>query len=106
MDEQALEACIRERGLNAPRVTPEDIDDAIVKEEFYVFPNTSVTVCLLTLKNGFSTVGSSACASPLNFDAEIGKRIARFNAREKIWPLEGYLLKQRIMNLHDDSVFE
>jgi len=106
MDEQALEQLIREKGLNAPRVTPEDIDEAIIKEEFYIFPGTSVTVCLLTLKNGFSTVGSSACASPLNFDAEIGKRIARFNAREKIWPLEGYLLKQRIMNLHDDSVIE
>ena len=103
MDEHALEQLIKERGLNAPRVTPEDIDEAIVKEEFYIFPDTTVTVCLLTLKNGFSTVGSSACASPLNFDPDIGRRIARFNAREKIWPLEGYLLKQRIMNLHRDE---
>ena len=102
MDEQALEQMIRERGLNAPRVSPEDIDDCIIDETYYVFPGTSVTVCLLTLKNGFTTVGSSACASPLNFDAEIGKRVARFNAREKIWPLEGYLLKQRISELHRD----
>lgn len=102
MDEKALEQAIREKGLNAPRVTPEDIDDCILREDFYVFPGTSVTVCCLTLKNGFTTVGSSACASPANFDAEIGKRIARFNAREKIWPLEGYLLKQRITEMHLD----
>ena len=38
----------------------------------------------------------SACASPENFDAELGRKIARDNARNKIRALEGYLLKQRL----------
>ncbi len=50
----------------------------------------------MTLENGFTVTGESACASPENFDAEIGKKIAYDNAREKIWLLEGYLLKENL----------
>jgi hypothetical protein len=57
-----------------------------------------LTFCVLVLKNGFTVTGESACASPENFDAEIGRKIARQNAEQKIWPLMGYELKQR---LHD-----
>ena len=53
-------------------------------------------MCCLTLQNGFTVTGESACASPENFDAELGRKIARDNARNKIWALEGYLLKQRL----------
>ena len=56
----------------------------------------TLTFCVLILKNGFTVTGESACASPDNFDAEIGKKIAYQNAREKIWMLEGYLLKQKL----------
>lgn len=97
-DEKAIEAEIQAKGLNAPRLTPSLIDATILAEQFYVFPGTTLTVCALTLKNGFQVIGESAAASPENFDAEIGKKIARDNARNKIWALEGYLLKQR---LHD-----
>ena len=51
---------------------------------------------VLTLKNGFMVVGESACASPANFDAELGKKIAHDNARNKIWALEGYALRNRL----------
>jgi hypothetical protein len=61
-----------------------------------VFPNTTLTVCALTLKNGFHVVGESAAASPENFDQEIGRKIARDNARSKIWALEGYLLRSKL----------
>ncbi|EKQ7398058.1 hypothetical protein P6Q96_004908, partial [Escherichia coli] len=54
------------------------------------------TICVLVLCNGFIVTGESACASPKNFDAEIGRKVARKNAIEKIWPLEGYLLKQKL----------
>ncbi len=102
MSEQAIEQAIQDKGLNAPRITPADIDDQIVGEDYHVFTGTCVTVCCLTLKNGFTTIGSSACASPLNFDEEIGRKIAREEARNKIWPLEGYLLKQRLSEMHQD----
>lgn len=95
-DEQALEAQIQAKGLNAPRLTPADIDAQIVGEQYHVFPDTTMTVCLLTLKNGFSVTGESAAASPENFDEQIGRDIARRNARDKIWSLEGYALRNKL----------
>ncbi len=95
-DEAAIEAEIQHKGLNAPRLTPQHIDAQIVGEAFHVFPGTTLTVCALTLRNGFHVVGESAAASPANFDAELGKKIARDNARGKIWALEGYLLRSKL----------
>lgn len=94
--ENEIEKEINEKGLIAPRITPEHIDSMIVETDFKVFEKTCLTVCCLTLQNGFTVTGESACASPENFDAEIGQKIAAKNAREKIWALEGYLLKQRL----------
>ena len=51
---------------------------------------------MLVLKNGYTVTGEAACASPENFDAEIGRNIARQNAEQKIWPLMGYALKEKI----------
>lgn len=96
MTEQEIEKEINDKGLNAPRLNPDMIDAAIVSEQYHIFPNTSFTVCLLTLQNGYSVCGESAAASPENFDAAIGRKIARQNARNKIWSLEGYLLRQRL----------
>jgi hypothetical protein len=98
MNEQKIEQKIKDKGLDAPRVTPIKIDDVIVGESYYVFPGTTVTICLLILKNGFTVTGESACASADNFNQEIGRDIARTNAREKIWLLEGYALKQRLFD--------
>lgn len=96
-DEQAIEKEIQDKGLNAPRLKPEDIDAAIKDEKYHVFENTTLTICCLILRNGFTVTGESAAASPENFDEAIGRKIARENARNKIWQLEGYLLRE---NLH------
>ena len=95
-DEQAIEAEIQAKNLNAPRLNPAHIDGQIAGEAFHVFPGTTLTVCALTLRNGFQVVGHSAAASPENFDAELGRKIARENARQKIWVLEGYLLRSKL----------
>ena len=95
-DEQAIEAEIQAKNLNAPRLSPEKIDAAIINEDYYVFPGTTLTVCCLKLRNGFTVTGESAAASPENFNVEIGRKIARSNAREKIWALEGYLLREKL----------
>ncbi|VDS10029.1 hypothetical protein PARHAE_03240 [Paracoccus haematequi] len=95
-DEQAVEAKIKDKGLTAARVTPDMLDEEIAGEDYHVFPNSCLTVCALTLQNGFTVTGESACASPQNFDAEIGRQIARRNAREKIWPLLGFRLRDRL----------
>lgn len=94
--EDEIEAEIQAKGKTAPRLTPADIDAAIKHEQFHVFPDTTLTVCALTLRNGFIVTGESAAASPENFDREIGRKIARDNARNKIWAFEGYLLRERL----------
>jgi hypothetical protein len=91
---ETVEELIQSKGLTAARITPADIEATIVGEAYYIFPNTTLTVCCLTLENGFNVTGESACASPENFNEDVGKRIARENAAEKIWALEGYLLRQ------------
>lgn len=118
MNDQAIEKEIQAKGLTAPRVTPADIE-ANIDGEYYFAADKAVqatmadqdeltrlsgfhgelcllTFCVLVLKNGFTVTGESACASPENFDAEVGRKIARQNAVNKIWPLMGYALKERL----------
>ncbi|MCL6328521.1 hypothetical protein EXT51_03260 [Pectobacterium carotovorum subsp. carotovorum] len=122
MTDQRIEKEIQAKGLIAPRVTPDHIEGIIVAEHFFsaaeglggacdghkllnpINGNLHLlTFCVLVLRNGFTVTGESAYASPENFDAEIGRQIARQNAVNKIWQLEGYLLKQR---LYEQSVSE
>lgn len=114
---------------NAPRVTPEHIESIIVDEYYFtagngidgaiikitgeeasvhvtphVHPSLDLlTFCVLVLENGFTVTGESACVSPENFDAQIGREIARENAINKIWMLEGYLLKQQLHKEKQDN---
>lgn len=113
MPEQEIEQEIQDKGLTAPRLTPDLINSKIKHAEYILardvckrdngvevfdapLPLQTLTFCVLTLENGFTVTGESACASPENFNAEIGKKIAYENAREKIWVLEGYLLKEKL----------
>ncbi|WP_174984685.1 Gp49 family protein [Pandoraea commovens] len=111
-DDQSIEQEIQAKGKTAPRVTPQDIEANIASEHYFrgsdgvyaaegvLFnfghPIPLLTFCVLVLRNGFTVTGESACASPENFDAEIGRKIARQNAVAKIWPLMGYELKSRL----------
>lgn len=97
-EEQLLEQKIVDKGLTAPRITPAQVDATIVRAQYYVFPDTTLTVCCLHLANGFTVTGESACASPENFDEEIGREIAFKQARDKIWALEGYALRTALMS--------
>lgn len=92
--EETVEAEILRKGLTGPRVTVDQIDALIMDEDYHVFVGSQMTVCCLTLRNGFNVTGTSACAYPGNFDAEIGRSIAKRNAVAQIWALEGYLLKE------------
>lgn len=106
-NEAKIESEIQAKGLNAPRLTPDLIDAQIVGEysgrASDLFKGAPIgdamkclTICVLTLKNGFTIVGKSACASPENYDAELGHKIARDDARKQIWALEGYALKNAL----------
>ena len=95
MNRQDIEKEVIEKNLTAPRVM-QNIESLVIKEQYHVFDGSAFTSCLLTLKNGFVIHGESACASPENFDAELGRKIARGNAVNKIWMLESYLLRESL----------
>ncbi len=113
--DQAIEQEIQAKGLTAPRITPADIEANIKTEAYFTaadgvrgatpgglrtyVPDQEhrlLTFCVLTLRNGFTVTGESACASPENFDADLGKKIARQNAISKVWPLLGYALREKL----------
>ena len=121
-----IEQEIQDKGLTAPRINPADLQANIASEHYFTaldgvlgaYKNNDdvrvevisgdwevprsieslglLTFCVLVLRNGFTVTGESACASPENFDAEVGRKIARQNAEQKIWPLMGYALKQKL----------
>lgn len=107
-----IEQEIQAKGLTAPRITPADVEANIVSEHCFTAmdgvcgnqmqalpgyqPLELLTFCVLVLKNGFTVTGESACASPENFDAALGRKIARQNAVQKIWPLMGYELRSKL----------
>lgn len=111
MSDQAIENEIQAKGLTASSITPQKIQEIIAGEVYFTAGQaaamvdapasvalTLLTFCVLTLRNGFTVTGESACASPENFDADLGRTIARQNAEAKIWALEGYLLKQTLFD--------
>jgi hypothetical protein len=115
-DDAGLEALLVDLGKTAPRITLEDIEDNI-QQEFYFTAHDGVagaelvkpddepmllithyalfnlTFCVLVLRNGYTVTGESACASPENFNAEVGRQLARANAVNKVWPLLGFRLR-------------
>lgn len=84
--------------MEYPRVTSEVIDSLIDQVQYYIFPDTTTTVCCIYLTNGFTVMGESACVSKQNFNKEIGEKLAFEQAKEKIWLLEGYLLNYILKN--------
>ena len=89
-----IEQAIKEAGADvAPRITLSDIHGKIEKMDY--IHHGLLTICVLTLQNGFTVTGESACASPENYNQTVGETIAYENAVEKIWPLEGYLAAER-----------
>ena len=80
-----------------PKVTKDSIEEKIAKVDYLVLPDSTVTLCNITLKNGYSVRGESACVDPRNFNVEIGKGLAYKQAFDRLWPLEGYLLAESRM---------
>jgi hypothetical protein len=118
MNDQTIAQAIETAAPQAPRITPADIQANIVSEHYFTAKNgvdgalqeetgftealgmpeslSLLTFCVLVLRNGFTVTGESACVSPENFNAEIGRMVARRNAEAKIWPLMGYELRSKL----------
>ena len=126
MDDNSIEKEIQSKGKTAARITPADIEANIASEHYFTARDGRrgaladgtyvgrekpqmddadlasldlLTFCVLVLRNGFTVTGESACASPENFDAEIGRKIARQNAVNNIWPLMGYELRTKLCSV-------
>jgi len=126
-DDAGIEQELVAKGLTGPRVTPADIETNIASEHYFTgmdgamhrgehasyasdweVPRTVqalelLTFCVLVLRNGFTVTGESACASPENFDAAMGRKIARANAVNKVWPLMGYQLKEQLYQIRQPA---
>lgn len=117
MTDASIEQEIQAKGKTAARVTPADIEAEITSEHYFTASDAMqtdaavhvhgvegwqlgatqrLTFCVLQLRNGFTVTGESACASPDNFDADIGRKIARQNAIAKVWPLLGFRLRDQL----------
>ena len=92
-----------QKNIGGKRVTLDALKENIEKVDFIVHAGTQLTLCVITLKNGFTVTGESACADPAMFNKEIGERIAQENAEKKIWPLMGYALKQELFLATGDA---
>ena len=103
--EQEIEQEIQDKELVAPRLTPEIIDATIKDVQYHVFPDSCHTVCCITLINGFTVIGASACVSPKNFNRELGEKVSFKNARNEIWQLEAYELQQNLY-IHNSYILE
>lgn len=111
MNDKQIEAEIQAKGLTAPRITPADIEAEIkscyfftagqgavasaIPEDFAALDH--VTICTLILRNGTKVVGvNTGPISPENFDAELARKLARAAAIDQVWPMMGFLLRERL----------
>ena len=88
------------------KVTKEIINSRISGVVYHVIPDTTITMCVITMANGYDVIGYSACVDSTNFDAALGQKYSYEDAYEKIWPLEGYLLQERMSEASVDSTMD
>lgn len=100
MNDKSVEQEIQAKGLNAPRITPADIEANISDIEIVKHVTKSGKVlrwAIITAQNGFAVVGKpSASVSVENDNEEVGAKVATANSREEMWPLMGYELQGKL----------
>lgn len=109
--------------MNAPKVTPADIESEIVSEHYFTaeegvlgaykangdvyvgtMPNDLnakalplLTFCVLILRNGTKVVGiNHGPVDPANLDLDYSRKDARDQAVEQIWSLLGFRLRDKL----------
>lgn len=93
----------------APRVSLADIEAAISNSymcrgdllpfAMHVDDDMSLstlTICIVVMKNGFTIIGKSAPADPANYNKEVGEKFALEDAMRQIWPLMGFALRDTL----------
>jgi hypothetical protein len=80
-------------GIELPRVTAEMVEGAIAAVDHHLFPGTTMTVCAITLTNGYTVIGHSACVHPYNFSTRVGERLAFEDARSKVYDVLAFRMR-------------
>lgn len=99
VSDAGIEARLRAKA--GRRVTNSQVEENIADSYYHIPPGSTLTICVLTLQNGFTVTGESACADPAMFDADIGRKLAFEQAKNKIWAVMGYHLKQQ---MHEEKL--
>lgn len=91
--------------LGAQFVNESKLRSNIKDVQYVIVPGSQLTICVITLLNGYTVTGESACADPLMFDKDVGEKFAFAAAERKVWPLLVYAPKQEIF-LNGDGTFK
>lgn len=79
------------------KLTKELIESKIKKVEYLVKDleeDPCLTLCFITMNNGFISTGQSACIDASDYVYEDGIKYAYEQAFSKLWELEAYLAKE------------
>lgn len=99
--ETPIKADVYRHPVSPTNVTMQGILDKIKGCTHTLMPDGRTTVCQLTLKNGYTVNGISACVHVSNYNQALGENYAYEDALNKIWQLEGYLLAEKLKVARD-----
>lgn len=85
---------MRKISIKGNKVTPQEVENAI-KEELYIKMGQKIAICHLTLVDGHEVIGNAGIVDPKLFNFEVGNKIARNNAIDKVWQHMGSILQER-----------
>ena len=78
------------------KVTLPYMEGRVKHVSYAVLPETTTTICVMTMVNGYVVLGTSACADPAMFNKALGEQYSYADAIKHLWPLEGYLLREEL----------
>jgi len=95
LTQEQVDVLLRES--TGERVTKEYIERRIADTLFTTLvEGSTVTICQITIDNGFTVRGETDCVDPTNYNEDLGKHYAYKNAFEKLWELFGFLLAEKM----------
>jgi hypothetical protein len=91
-----IERAIEARFATTARRAVGTIDPMVPISDRGLLALELLSICVLVLKNGFTVVGKSAPASPVNFNADLGAKFAYEDCIRQLWPLMGFALRDKL----------
>jgi hypothetical protein len=83
------------------KVTLEGMRQRMQKVSYHLMPETTTTFCQIEMKNGYVVWGKAACVDKANYNQALGEKYAYEDAINQLWPLEGYLLSEKLSEIQE-----